>query len=365
MPMNYIQKNGAAYFAQHPVGSGPYKYVSVVPGDSFTFDAWDGYWQGAPAFKTVQIIQVSEETTRVAMLQTGQADLIDASLDNVPPLESKGFSSFVADTVAATMFFHGAYYPAATAGPTSDVRVRQALNLAINRGEIMSSFFYGKASPPRASYVAPLAAGYDETRWGAWVQQNYRYDPTTAKQLLAQAGYANGFSLKLYAYPDTGGAYLPNLAQVIQGYWKAIGVTAQIVATDKGTFASMRSAPAPALIGQASVLRAASNSVATTYFTIGFANSGTGYRLFSNSPTTSSIEVESQIAQINSTADETARNALLSQFIATTTETYIVLEICQVPSIFALSPHVALPANGPLPFLGIGRAIPYAVHSGK
>jgi ABC-type transport system substrate-binding protein len=367
MPKNYFEKNGADYFSAHPVGSGPYKYVSQVVADSINYEAFDGYWRWVPPFKTVQMVQVPEENTRLAMLQTGQTDVIDVSLDSIPVLQGKGFSSFfVGDLTVPALMLHGAYYPAAQAGPIADIKVRQALSLAINRDEISKTFFYGKAGPPFPGAIPATAASYDDARWSKWVTDNFRYDPAAAKQLLTQAGYANGFNIKIYSYVQSGATFLTKLAEIVQGYWKAVGVNATIVPTDDANFKKIRFGPSPELIGQASLMRAGSNTVATTYFRVWYSNAGNGYRLLASSPTTSGIPaVEPLFDQIDNEPNEAARTALLSNLIQLTADSWVADQICQVPNFYALGPQVAMLPSTPLPSQAFGALIPYVVHSGK
>jgi peptide/nickel transport system substrate-binding protein len=104
----------------------------------------------------------------------------------------------------------------------ANLKVRQAMNYALNRVAINNALFFGKGEP--AWSLFPTGANYDDKS----LTNYYAYNPTKAKQLLAQAGYPHGFSTTLMALPEAGN---DQLATVLQAQWKQIGVNVQIVQT--------------------------------------------------------------------------------------------------------------------------------------
>jgi ABC-type transport system substrate-binding protein len=191
---------------------------------------------------------VPEASTRVAMLKTGQVDIADVSLDDVKDLKAAGFR-IVNDPQPSSVRIHlyGSYYD--NAGPIGKIEVRKALNLAINRQELVDTLFIGQAKPAAVFPISPLSIGYPEDL------KPYPYDPAEAKRLLAAAGYPNGFRIKLYAVPTGGFTLYKQVCEVVAGYWEAIGVKAEIVPTDMGTFRPMfiKQPQDPAIVGHASV----------------------------------------------------------------------------------------------------------------
>jgi peptide/nickel transport system substrate-binding protein len=255
MPKDYIDQHGMDYFLQHPIGSGPYKFLRHVAGDMVEFEALDKHWRaGTVAFKTLTTIKMPEETTRVAAFKTGELDAIEGSLDTSAELEALGYKTLATGQVLGSIEYTGALDPRNAGNPTADVRVRQALSMAINREEIRNNFFFGKARPPMPIPLKDTAADVDTAYWLDYAKNLLRYDPEGAKQLLKEAGYPNGFSLKIYSYVGSGHPWENEMAQILQGYWLKIGVNAQIIVTDQGSWGKLNIAmpdksPALELVG--------------------------------------------------------------------------------------------------------------------
>ncbi len=262
LPKNYIEQNGMAYFERHPMGSGSWRFIRHIPGDTLEYQAVEKHWRQTPEFKKLTLILIPEETTRVASLKTGAVDGIDVSLESAHELEIAGFKTNALDGYSSEIILHGAFQPGA--GPIADVRVRQALSLAINRQEINDTLLYGKGSPPGPPHNSEVSTNFDLAYWMDYAAKAYRYDPEEAKRLLQQAGYADGFSIKLWTFPVGEAPYITKVAEVVQGYWMKIGVKAEISRTDDGSFRPIRnSLKSPVLIGAAStyIYSAASNTV--------------------------------------------------------------------------------------------------------
>jgi peptide/nickel transport system substrate-binding protein len=332
LPKTYFEKVGADTFASRPIGSGPFKLASQGPGDYIQYEAVPNHWRMTASFKTLSLIAMPEEQTRVASLKTGSVELAEVSLDSSPALQALGFQMLKGDSQMTSVQISGAYHPDAKAMPLSDVRVRQALSNAINRGEINQTIFQGIGDPPNAGRIQPGTTDVDMVRWNKWVTDNYQFDTAKSKKLLADAGYANGFSgLKLYFVVSRAAAHLPKVAEVLQSYWKQVGVNVDLLALDEVTYKAIRAAPDKSLIGQAVVTELGPNPLSVTSFRVGYANSGKGYRLFSTGPTTSAITVDPLLSQIDAEPDAAKRSALLDQLIAQTVDTYVFLEIGALP----------------------------------
>lgn len=248
LPKAYIEKVGWDGFAQKPVGTGPWKFVNHEVGNFIEFEAVADHWRQPPEFDRLRILLVPEAATRVAMLKTGQVDLARISLDEVPDLERAGFD--IAEDPQPTsvrIHLYGTFYD--KAGPLTDVRVRKALNLAINREELAETLFHGKAKAAAVFPISPISIGFPKAL------TPYPYNPEQARQLLAEAGYPQGFSIKLFSLPTGGFTQHQQLAEVVAGYWEAIGVRTSIVPTDIGAFRPlyMASPQSPEIVGQAGV----------------------------------------------------------------------------------------------------------------
>jgi peptide/nickel transport system substrate-binding protein len=226
LPKKYYEQVGADGFAAKAVGSGPYKWVKGLAGSSIQLEAVDQHWaEGVPKYKRLTYSVVPEENTRIAMIQTGEAEIISASRERVPELQARGFNVFVKERGSVMgCYFHQQW----ESHPVGDRRVRQAMNLAINREEVVKFIFAGQAKLmalyPMGSFA--VAAGADPEL------QPYPYDTAKAKQLLAEAGYPNGFETTIYSYAREDIPELTRLVEAIAGYMAKIGVKLNIFSTE-------------------------------------------------------------------------------------------------------------------------------------
>jgi ABC-type transport system substrate-binding protein len=143
--------------------------------------------------------------------------------------------------------------------------VREALNLAINKEEIVQTLLHGRGKPAAVFPASSISIGFPADL------KPYPYDPARAKKLLAEAGFPKGFDISLFALPTGGFTQYRQLAEIVAGYWEAIGVRASIVPTDIGAFRPLYIATpqSPKIIGQAG-----------TFATTGRLNSSDGLRIW-------------------------------------------------------------------------------------
>lgn len=226
LPKRYYEQVGADGFAAKAIGSGPYRWVKGTAGSLIQLEAVDKHWaEGVPRFKTVTYRVVPEESTRIAMIQTGEADVVSVSRERVPELQARGLKVFVKERGSVMgCYLHQQWDDV----PVANKLVRQALNLAINRDELVKFIFAGQAKPvamyPVGSFA--VAAGADASL------QPYPYDPERARQLLKEAGYANGFEATIYSYAREDVPEMGRLVEAIVGYAAKVGVKLQIFATE-------------------------------------------------------------------------------------------------------------------------------------
>ena len=219
LPMDYFTKVGVTEFNKKPVGSGPWIMTDHVPETSISFTANLNYWNGVPAFKNLVIQQVPEEATRLAMYKNGSIDIaLQISTDRLVEMQKAGSQvRNVGLPNEYTIVWPGTWI---NKGPTSDIRVRQAMSYALNRQEICDTYFQGTATPGGRWFLAPGSWGWEDS----WKPD--AYDPTLAKQLLQEAGYPDAFSTPTINFYVT--ATQEDFAQVLQGYWQAIGLDVKI-----------------------------------------------------------------------------------------------------------------------------------------
>lgn len=208
-------------FASSPVGTGPYIIDSFISNERASLRRNPNYWQEMGNVETLHIRRVSEYTTRRSMLETGEAQLIQ----DVLPEDMAALSEVPGVTVVArssTRQFMISFN--VQQGPLSDVRVRQALNYAIDK-EAIVEFLFNNTAIAADSPVPSSVTGY--TSVGA-----YPYDPERARELLAEAGYPNGFELQLWG-PTPGRLLMGSeTVEQVQADLARVGVRANVTQAD-------------------------------------------------------------------------------------------------------------------------------------
>lgn len=177
-----IDKVGEDVFSQRPAGTGPYKFVELAEGSYIKFQAIDKHFSiGVPKFKEVYIRLIHEESTRIAMLKTGELDVIDHSIDRASELEKDFTNAQREGGSNLIIYILGQWNPA---GALGDKRVRQALDLAVDREALLRTLFRGKGA---------ILPGFKVPTWakGAKDLAPHPYDPAKAKALLQEAGQSN------------------------------------------------------------------------------------------------------------------------------------------------------------------------------
>jgi peptide/nickel transport system substrate-binding protein len=226
LPSKYIEENGFDYFLEHPIGSGPWKFVELIPETSVEFEAFDDYWDGAPYFEKLVIYQVPEEATRVAMLKRDEVDLIQVTMDRTVELRDQGYRLQEMGLPTISIYaFQGTWM---TDGPTGDIRIRQAMSYAINRQEVIDTYFHGLGYPGCFWFMTELTWGYDPALAAD------PYDPELAAQLIEEAGYPDAFAtptIHVYTPENWSEEML-----ICQGYWEEIGLDVEVQIVEMGKF---------------------------------------------------------------------------------------------------------------------------------
>lgn len=257
VPKHYLLKVGAEGFAKKPLGGGPFKVKEWVPGHRIVFERneafWGQYpWYTKPQARVMEIIRVPDGAARFAMLKSGQADVIlptDLAIaKNLPRQPGKGtWMQPLFGTAQALISFNSllaaqegqcpeepfwSCWPKANpdveVGPFADIRVREALDIAIDKKTI-SDKIHGGLSTPTGSVFSLGAFGLRKE-----VADRVTYDPARAKQLLHAAGYPQGFATKLYFAKVRPG--LSEYLESVVAYWHKIGVKADLIEAETGTY---------------------------------------------------------------------------------------------------------------------------------
>jgi peptide/nickel transport system substrate-binding protein len=234
VPSAYYQSVGDEEFASNPIGTGPYSFAEQRIGDFMDLSAVEDHWrEGTPTVATIRLKKVPEESTRIAALKTGEADIITVSRENVPEIRDAGLQVFLREGQAIVGFyFHQQWEDV----PISDIRVREAMNLAVNRDEL-AEFIFGGLASPGAVYPVPGSAPVTDP-----TLEPYGYDPERAKQLLEEAGYGDGFEVTVHSYPRSDVPEGPRMIEALAGYFDEIGVKANILPTEYSKYRTGRRA---------------------------------------------------------------------------------------------------------------------------
>lgn len=215
-------------FSSNPVGTGPFKLVSWTKDDSIVLEANRDYWGEGPYLDRLILRVIPDATARYLALKNGEVDVIDfpsaEDLElmeedpNIELIQQPGLNvGYIAMNVEKE--------------PFGSKLVRQAMNYAINKEDIIDAV-YGSAGRVAHNPIPPTIWSYNDEI------DPYPYDPEKAKELLAEAGYPDGFTTDLWAMP-VARPYNPNarrIAEIVQAQLAEIGVDIEIVSYDWGTY---------------------------------------------------------------------------------------------------------------------------------
>lgn len=221
VPKDYVQdivrregEDAEAFFGTHPVGAGPFKFVEWKKGEYLVLERYENYYGDFPGNVDRVVFRViPEESSRIASLKTGEIDIaLDLSLALIPELETD--PNVVVKTAMGT---RGRMVEMnVTKLPFNDIRVRWAMNYAVNIPEIVDTLYLGKGTV----FAGPL---FPVDKNVNPYLKPYGYDPDKAKKLLAEAGYPQGFPLVIDAVS-------PHIewAQAVAAYLRAVGIDASV-----------------------------------------------------------------------------------------------------------------------------------------
>ena len=216
-----------ANFGEHPIGTGPWKFVEWKHDDYLKFAANPDYFEGRPKADSLMSRIVPEPSTAVAEFESGNVDVLYVPEGETKNWEQTDEKKAMLESAPALRVFYIAINT--TRGPLADIRVRQALNYATDAKGILDGIVRGRG-PDAAGVIPPALAGGDSTRKG------YTRDTAKAKALLKAAGFPNGFDAELWSSQTPP---FPRIAQTVQANLKDIGVRVTLVQRDAS---SMREA---------------------------------------------------------------------------------------------------------------------------
>jgi peptide/nickel transport system substrate-binding protein len=224
VPKKYIQQVGEEGYKKAPIGAGPYKFVSFAPGVELTLDAFDEYWRKSPSVKHLVFKMVPDETTRLTAIKRGELDIVYSIRGELAEelQRTKGLT-LKSQVLIGTFWLYFADQWDATS-PWHDERVRRAASLAIDRDKINQALTLG--------YSRITGSIIPDTFEFYWQPPVPVYDPSAAKQLLADAGYPTGFDAGEYSCDIS----YANLAEVVLNYLQAVGIRARLRPRERAAF---------------------------------------------------------------------------------------------------------------------------------
>jgi peptide/nickel transport system substrate-binding protein len=230
--------------AANPVGTGPFRFVEFRTGEHLKVEAVSDHWRASPGIEKLTIMEVPEEVTRMALLLTEKVDIAQVSITQLGALEAAGVEIKSSPGGGCFYSYFGGLYLKERdnwGGPDTpwvgdyddaaswenSTKVREAMSIAIDRQAIVDAVFQGLGAPlVHRYYLAgsqpPIALEADP------------YDPEKAKQLLAEAGVAEGYKFTFRTSSDRPVPMNPEVAEAVAGYWRDIGFEVEVVVTTYG-----------------------------------------------------------------------------------------------------------------------------------
>jgi peptide/nickel transport system substrate-binding protein len=333
IPKHYYEKVGREGFKARPIGAGPYKFVSQQAGVQMEFEAWEEYWRRTPATKTIVVKGIRDNAARLAAMQTGELDLAFG-------MTGKVFSQVAADknlrwvpnfTGPWWLMFPGYNEPES---PFHDKRVRQAVSLAINREFLVRQETDGVGKV-----------------WGNWVSPENRdalkgdgkdlpvpeFNVEKARQLLAQAGFPNGFEFEWFVpfvpYFDMGERILTDL--------RAIGIRGKLQSLEGPVFRSKVGQGRKGFPGNRTIVQNIDPRP-------GGAKANVGLYAVCGSPSSQVCEphIEKLWARHQATTDLEERDRLIKSIQRTLIEEYYFVPLYWNPFVHAVGPKVLPEGKG-------------------
>ncbi|MGH7319655.1 MAG: ABC transporter substrate-binding protein [Candidatus Rokuibacteriota bacterium] len=224
VPKKYVESVGDEGFKKAPIGAGPYRFGSFKPGVELVLEANEQYWRKAPSIQRLVFRSVPDDTTRLAMLKRGEADIVYSlrgvlgeEVRRTPGLTLKPTHTTWTDWIQ----FADQWNPRS---PWHDRRVRLAAVHAVDRQAVGQAEYLG-ASRVTGSII-PHGMEY------AWQAPAYPYDPAKAKALLAEAGYPNGFDGGAI---NTDNAYT-TIIEAVANYLQGVGIRVTVRGLERAGF---------------------------------------------------------------------------------------------------------------------------------
>jgi len=217
---------------RYAVGTGPFILTDYVPGSAMTYSRNPNYWgyderhpeNKLPYVDTLRVLSIPDASTRMAAMRTGKIDIMTGiNWDRLEEITKTNPAVLKAKMPVNAW----ALELRTDVAPFTDIRVRKALNLAIDRETIAKTYYGGVVDGKPCGFLSPYTKGYcyDYSEWPQELKDEYSYNPKRAKELLAEAGYPNGFKTNVVA---ASGGEGQDILEILVSYFKAINVDMEL-----------------------------------------------------------------------------------------------------------------------------------------
>lgn len=324
IPPGYYEEVGKEAFAQSPIGSGPFQWADFDPLTHLTVEAWPESWRWEgrePSVSAVTWMKMPEASTRVAALAAGEVDVAeDIPAETISQIESLGIE-VVSQPIAQTNVVN---LRSTWDTPLADKLVRQALNYAVDKQAIADSILQGHATLVDSQLVGPDSFGYNPD------MEPYPYDPDRARELLAEAGYPDGFEM---TYHFSIGRYPKDkeVSEVVAAQLAEVGVQADLEYLENVVFSQMAR---EGTIGPMSIYGWQSMPAMDINQPIPFFKCETPRQNFCDE------ELDRMIEDMEQTLDAEEREAKAREMAVYIAETAPVIFLWQFHTIYGIQPYV-------------------------
>lgn len=208
----------------HPIGTGPFKFVSYSPGSNLVLEKNEDYWvEGLPYLEKATFVFQTDDEAAFLALQAGEIDLLEVAAHRIPELENDYQLDFQDNNSTVLIGFNQ------DKEPFNDEKVRQAISHAINKDDVLEATFSGYATKIGSNMSPAMGAFYKEG-----LEDYYERDVDKAKELLAEAGYPDGFKTTISISSHT--QRYADIAQVAVENLKEIGIDVEIEVIEWGVW---------------------------------------------------------------------------------------------------------------------------------
>ncbi len=323
VPKKYYEQVGPDGYKLKPIGAGPFKFVSATQGNIFETEAFTDYWRHAPYLKTFIIKTIPEEATRAAALKTGEVDLMTQAGGQVldPIRNDPNLKIALTPCCSFWLTFPGLGRPD---NPFNDLRVRQAIDLALDRKAIADAESFG-LSPIEGNWIP-------EDYPGATKFQPQPYDIERAKKLMADAGLPNGFDAgSITPFPPYN-----SISERVMTALRPLGIQLKLNAMERGAF-TQKATEGENAFGKGIVLwlSGASGDAASRFRVFGICPPK-GVNSFMCDPT-----IDAKFAQYEASANKSERDRLLAELQQYVYDNHIFITLYKQVGVAAQGPKIA------------------------